>query len=73
MTMAIQQLSTVRNSREHSARRSGTWSHDELGCDQPTPPRSTFETILAVCSSFEDPEFHDGWTPVRARHNAEQE
>jgi hypothetical protein len=29
--------------------------------------RTSFDRLLDVCRGLEDPEFHDGWQPVRAR------
>ncbi len=44
------------------------WPLDEPA-GEPRPPimQTSFDRLLAVCRALEDPEFHDGWQPVRAR------
>jgi len=44
------------------------WPLDEPAVEPaPRMVRTSFDRLLAVCRALEDPEFHDGWQPVRAR------
>lgn len=44
------------------------WPRNEPAGESRTPQVSTsFDLLLDVCRGLEDPEFHDGWQPVRAR------
>jgi hypothetical protein len=45
------------------------WRLDEPAGETTPPPivRTAFDRLLDVCGVLEDPEFHDGWQPVRAR------
>lgn len=45
------------------------WPLNEPPGEQ-SPVRSAFDLVLDACRSVEDPEFHDGWQPVRARSDA---
>jgi hypothetical protein len=63
--MSVTQLREVRARSIDPA-----WPQNEpLGEPAPTV-RTAFDVMLDVCRGLEDPEFHDGWQPVRARSDA---
>lgn len=43
------------------------WPQDEPPGENVAAIRTAFDVLLDVCRGSEDPEFHDGWQPVRAR------
>jgi hypothetical protein len=45
-----------------------SWPYDEPAGEAMAPVvRTSLDLLLDVCRALEDPEFHDGWQPVRAR------
>jgi hypothetical protein len=60
--MNIEQLRA--NEVTQSPRR---WRDQPAGEQKAAATRSSFDRVLDVCRRLEDPEYHDGWQPVRAR------
>jgi hypothetical protein len=46
------------------------WPSKEPSGEQAPAIRTALDVLLDVCRGLEDPEFHDGWQPVRARSEA---
>jgi hypothetical protein len=63
--MSVPQLREVRAGSIDPA-----WPHSEPPGEQAPAIRTAFDVLLDVCRGLEDPEFHDGWQPVRARSEA---
>jgi hypothetical protein len=59
---------SVPQARGIRGRQINQWSHDEpAGEPAVASVRTAFDMLLEVSTGLEDPEFHDGWQPVRAR------
>lgn len=84
--MVVQPTSRFQITGEKRASLLKLWPRDEVVLDSAQPmtrpphrsrsephgrPRSAFETIFAACEALQDPTFHDGWQPVRARTASE--
>ena len=69
--MAVPQFALAHVTRERRPPLPRCWPSEPHG-DQLSRQPTAFERILAVCGASTDPEFHDGWAPVRARRDHEQ-